>query len=428
MVASIPHIVQPYHNYMLCAIPSVEQVWEALFSLPLDKSLGPDGFPTFFLQMYWKVVMKDVVKAVQELFGAKSLLKEINSTFLILISKFPRASTLDKFRPISLFNSFYKIISKVLTTRMIKLLPLIIFKKKSGFVPGRQILYSVMIVHQMIHSLESNKREGMLLKPDLSKAYDRVDWSFLEIVLKAFGFDLKVCKLVSQLVSTSSLAVLVNGGPCDFFKPSRGLRQGDPLSPILFIILAECMGRLIERKNMEGNIKGIKPASNSVPFMHQHFFDDTIMGGEASMREAKAMKEVLDCYVRGSIQLINWDKISLYFLNTPEDRQRKIARILGCNMGVFPSSYLGLPLGLNPPDSFWNGIMDRFSKNLGGWKGATHSQARKCQLVKSTLQNLPMYALSLFVILVKFAERMEKIQRDFLWTRVERKKRYPLVA
>ena len=198
--------------------------------------------------MYWPVIMKDVVKAVQEFFGARSILKEINSTFLVLIPKVPGVDTLDKFKPMSLCNSFYKIISKVLTLRLIKLLPLIISLQQSSFVLGRQILDSVMMVHEVIHSMEARKREGMLLKLDMSKAYDRGDWSFLEMVLKAFGFDVKSCKLISQLVSTPSLAVLVNGSPSDFFKPTRGLRQGYPLSPILFIILAECIGRLIERK------------------------------------------------------------------------------------------------------------------------------------------------------------------------------------
>ena len=155
--------------------------------------------------------------------------------------------------------------------------------------------------------------------------------------------------------------------------------------------------------------------------MHQQFFDDTIMGGEASVKEAKAMKDILDIYSRGSGQLINWDKSFIFFINTPEDRQKKISRILGCSVGKLPSTYLGLPLGTNPPDSFWNGIMDRFSKKLVGWKGASLSQVGKCQLVKSTLQNLSVYALSLFFIPVKFFERMEKIQRDFLWTGAERK-------
>jgi hypothetical protein len=178
--------------------------------------------------------------------------------------------------------------------------------------------------------------------------------------------------------------------------------------------MVECIGRLIEKKKKEGRIIGSKPSSKCTPFLHQQFVDDNIMGGEASIKEAKAMKDTLDTYSRGSGHLINWDKSSIFFINTPKDKQKKISRILGCQVGKLPSTYLSLPLGMTPPDSFWNSIMDRFSKKLVGWKGVILSQAGKCQLVKSILQNLPIYALSLFTILIKFAERMEKIQRDFL--------------
>lgn len=208
-----------------------------------------------------------------------------------------------------------------------------------------------MTVHEVIHSMEARKREGMILKLDLSKAYDRVDWSFLGLVLQAFGFDQKVCKIISQLVSTSSLAILVNGSPLYFFKPTRGLREGDPLSSILFIILAECIGRLIKKTKMDGRIKGLKPSSKCDPFSHQQFVDDTIMGG-ASVKEEKAMKDILDMYTRGLVQLIIWDKSLIFFVNTHEVRQRKIAKILGCGVGMLPSTYLGLPLGSTPPDSF----------------------------------------------------------------------------
>ena len=135
------------------------------------------------------MVKRDVVKAVQEFFGARSLLKELNATFLVLIPKTPGVDSLNLFRPISLCNSFYNIISKVLTSCILKVLPLIISPQQSRFVPGRQILDSITMVHEVIHSLEARKREGFLLKLDLSKAYDRVDWGFLKVVLQAFGFD-----------------------------------------------------------------------------------------------------------------------------------------------------------------------------------------------------------------------------------------------
>ena len=121
----------------------------------------------------------------------------------------------------------------------------------------------------------------------------------------------------------------------------------------------------MEQKKKDERIKGFKPSSKCTQ-RHQQFVDDTIMGGEASVKEAKAMKDTLDTYSRGLGQLINWDKSSVFFINTLEQRQKKISSILGCQVGKLPSTYLGLPLGTIPSDSFWNGIMERFSKKLAG--------------------------------------------------------------
>ena len=170
------------------------------------------------------MVKKDVTKVVQEFFGARNLLKELNATFLVLIPKISGVDSMEKFRPISLYNSFYKIISKDLTSRILSILPLIISPQQTRFFPGRQILDSIISVHEVMHSLEAGKKEEFLLKLDMSKAYDRVDWNFLLAVLQAFGFDTQVCKLISQLVSSPSLSILVNGSPSLFFSPSRGLR------------------------------------------------------------------------------------------------------------------------------------------------------------------------------------------------------------
>ena len=116
--------------------------------------------------------------------------------------------------------------------------------------------------------------------------------------------------------------------------------------------MVECLGRLIEKRKLEERLKGLKPSSKCALFSNQQFVDDTIMGGEASVKEAKVMKEILDMYTRGSGQLINWEKSMIFFVNTPKVRQRKIARILGCGVRNLPSIYLGLPLGTKPPDSF----------------------------------------------------------------------------
>lgn len=127
------------------------------------------------------------------------------------------------------------------------------------------------------------------------------------------------------------------------------------------------------------------------------------------MREARIVKSILNTYSNTLGKLINWDKRSVFFFNTPLGKQRKIVGILGCNVGVLPSIYLGLPLGTKPPRIFWDNLIDIFNRKLVGWKGITMSQASKVTLIKSTLQKLPTYALSLFPIPAKVANHLESI-------------------
>ncbi|XP_059076611.1 uncharacterized protein LOC131875908 [Cryptomeria japonica] len=156
--------------------------------------------------------------------------------------------------------------------------------------------------------------------------------------------------------------------------------------------------------------------------------DDTILLGSATVHEARSFKGALKIYTQAFGQIINWNKKSIFFINTPPQRKRKIAHIIGCVVDSFPSIYLGLPQGLSPPDTFWRSIVDRFNKKLARWKVPLLSQARKLQLLKSSLQNLPVYALSLFMIPSKFVEAIEKIHKIFLCSGVEDRRRIPLVA
>ena len=141
-----------------------------------------------------------------------------------------------------------------------------------------------------------------------------MDWNFLFTILWAFGLDAQVCKLISLLVASPSLSVLVNGHPSPFFSPSRGLRQGDPISPVLFVIMVECLGRLIQKKIRDKCLVGLWPSSGPSNFTHQQFVDDTILGGEASVREARSFKSILNSYTRGTGQAINLEKSSIFFL------------------------------------------------------------------------------------------------------------------
>ena len=153
----------------------------------------------------------------------------------------------------------------------------------------------------------------MAVKIDLQKAYDRVNWNFLQVVLKNFGFDENFVKWILECVSTVSFELLINGGKTGQFRPKRGLRQGDPLSPYLFILCQEVLSRILEKEFMEKNISGGKASIGNTPITHVMYLDDIVLFSEARMREANAINDCLEKYCRWSGQLLNKAKSRVIF-------------------------------------------------------------------------------------------------------------------
>ena len=192
------------------------------------KAPRPDGFTIDFFKACWDLVKLDVWAVVEDSRSSSSILKSLNSTFIALIPKQEDVVTPSKFRPIALCNVLYKIISKVMANRLKPILPLIISEEQLGYVEGSQIMDNVLFAQEMIHTLQSKKRAGMIIQLELSKAYDKVSWSYLEAVLEVFGFGQCWIKWILAMVKSPSFSILVNGAPSAPFFPSRGITQVIP--------------------------------------------------------------------------------------------------------------------------------------------------------------------------------------------------------
>ena len=271
--------VTPEMNQELTLIPSDSEIKAAALSINAGKAPGPDGFSAKFYHAYWHIIGSDVCKDVRQFFLTGVLHPQQNETHVRLIPKITGARKVAEYRPIALCNTHYKIVAKILTRRLKPLLPSLISKSQSAFVSGRSIGDNVLITHETLHYLrtsEAKKFCAMAMKTDMSKAYDRIEWGFLRAVLEQLGFDPRWISWVMCCVETVSYSFLINGSPMGSVNPSRGIRQGDPLSPYLFILCTKTLSSLCDRAQNDGSLPGVRVARGCPAINHLLFADDTM--------------------------------------------------------------------------------------------------------------------------------------------------------
>eukprot|EP00253_Pinus_taeda_P036591 PITA_36591 len=346
---------------------------------------------------------------------SNSLKAGLNATFIALIPKSEESNKPDKYRPIALCNIIYKIVSKVVELRLKPVLPHIISPEQSGYVEGRQITDGIILTHEIIHSLKQSRKPGMLLKIDLSKAFDSISWDYMQKVLNAFGFDNAWIRWVSSLISSAFFSILINGIPTSTFRASRGIRQGDPLSPFLFIIMAEGLGRSIKNSIQSQVLKGIS-LHQTPTISHQQFVDDNMIFGYSSVQEARALNSLLLLFSKASGALINSVKSQIFFFNTHPTTQRAIARILGFPIASLPSKYLGAPLfAYTRKHSSWTSLLENLEAKLSLWTHRSLNMASRMVLIKVLLQSMPLYLFSILAAPKWLLKAIKKLQRNFLW-------------
>ena len=235
-------------------------------------------------------------------------------------------------------------------------------------------------------------------------------------MLVRLGFYPKWIHWMEGCLSSASVSILVNGSPSAEFTPQRGLIQGDPLAPFLFNIAAEGLNGLM-RQVVEKNIfKGYSVGSQNVSISLLQYADDTIFFGEASMENIKAIKSILRTFELVSGLKINFAKSSFGSIGMSEAWKRNAAKFLNCSMLSIPFVYLGIPIGDNPRRcQLWDPILKKCERRLAKWKQRHISFGGRVTLIQSVLTSIPIYFLSFFRIPRRVVERLEGIQRRFLW-------------
>uniref|UniRef100_A0A803NMF8 Reverse transcriptase n=1 Tax=Cannabis sativa TaxID=3483 RepID=A0A803NMF8_CANSA len=424
----IQTIISDGTNSNLIRPPSASEIKEVVWSMPPLKAPGPDGMPGKFFKDHWEIVGQDVIDAVKKFFENGELDRRINQTFMVLIPKKIGANCFDDYRPISLCNFTYKIIAKLLANRIKPLLSDIISPTQSAFAPGRWIAENSILAHEIMDSFKKCKgRSGFVgLKLDMSKAYDRIELGFLEHVLGAFGFGGHFIRLLMKCVRSVSFSILLNGGPLKQFYPKRGLCQGDPLSPYLFILCSEVLSRLLLREEDHGRITGFKVSRSSPPISHLMYADDTLIFCKADMEEIETVQECIRTYCEWSGQCINVRKSAYVFSKNMDDsRKAEIVSLLGFRGMNRDDKFLGNPiLWSNSKVKDFKFIKDRLCARIEGWRCKLLSQAGRTTLIRSVAASTPVYSMSTFLLPKVLCHEMDQAIRKFWWIGNAEKDRY----
>ncbi|KAH9663932.1 reverse transcriptase domain-containing protein [Citrus sinensis] len=401
---------------------TTEEVEGALAQMCPTKAPGPDGLPAAFFQKHWSSVKEGVFKTCLHILNEGGNLAPLNHTFIALIPKTQKPRKVSEFRPISLCNVIYRIVSKTMANRLKQILDDIISPMQSAFVPSRLITDNVIIAYECLNKIRQSKgnREGLV---DISKAYDRIEWVFVKGVMQKLGFPKKWINLVMNCISTASFSVLINGVAKGLIHPQRGLRQGCPLSPYLFIMCAEVFSNMLVHAEHQNLVHGLRFSKN-ISVTHLLFADDSLIFSRASSFDCKNLKRLFDCYTAASGQVFNYEKSSMFFSsNTSSSHMEEIKGIFALNVVSKHEKYLGLPSMVGrKKTSFFNNIKLRLLTKLSSWESKFFSNGGKEVLIKAVAQAVPAYAMSVFKIPHSFCDDIEKAIARFWWGSSETKR------
>ncbi|GKD78323.1 RNA-directed DNA polymerase, eukaryota, reverse transcriptase zinc-binding domain protein, partial [Tanacetum coccineum] len=352
------------------SVVSLEEIRSAVWDCGSQKVPGPDGFSFLFVKKFWEIIKHGIQSFVVKFFDSNELPLCTNFAFITLIPKVPNPLFIKDYRPISLIGIQYKIIAKILANRLSKVI---------------DFLMAPLFLAKLLPGIRNGTRS----------------FCYLKLILK-------------RLLIRSS--ILITGSPTSEFSLKRGLRQGDPLSPFLFIIIMEGL-HIALRDAMAANLlHGVKLGPSNFRLSHLFYADDVIIVSEWDHRDMDNIIRVLHVLYMASGLKININKSNLFGVGVSSEEVAIMAANSGCLSGSFPLTYLGLPIGSNMNRVVnWKVLIDRFKLKLSGWKANLLSIGGRLTLIKSVLGSLGIYFMSIFKAPDTVIKVMESLRASFFW-------------
>ncbi|XP_056688055.1 uncharacterized protein [Spinacia oleracea] len=389
----------------------------ALKGIDINKAPALDGFNSQFFISTWDILKEDIYRAVQEFFATGRMLKQINNTTVTLIPKVQNATNIKDFRPIACCSVVYKLISKILTHRMQSVIGEVVNNAQAGFIPGRNIADNILLATELVKCYSRKHiSPRCMIKVDLKKAYDSLEWPFLKSMMQELGFSDLFIKWVMQCLSTVSYSILVNGFPTMPITAKKGLRQGDPMSPYLFALGMEYLSRSLAVATSEGRFN-FHPRCKKLGISHMMFADDLLMFARADVPSVNSLFGAFLKFSAASGLSANLHKSDVYTAGISADVETQIFDVIGIKKGFFPFRYLGVPLTtrkLRYVDC--KPLIEKTSARIRSWTTEFLSYAGRLQLVKYVLFGMQLYWCQIFVMPKKVMKEIQHLCRCFLWT------------
>jgi hypothetical protein len=334
------------------------------------------------------------------------------------------------YRPISLCNLCYKVITKIIANRLKPFLSRSISIEQMGFLQGRRIQDAIGTTHESLHSIKKKRLKALVLKLDLRKAYDCIDWDHLRMILLKIGVGIQMTNWIMACVTSPAFAVLINGEATDFFRSGRGVRQGCPLSPLLFILVMEGLNILLKNSMESGSISGIK-VSRLIKVLHILFVDDVIIMSKASLVEWKEIFKLISLFCRASGLSVNHTKTIVYYEGLSGDDLIPFKSLLPFDFCALSTGfkYLGyfLRTGTHRA-SDWEWLVTKFSNKISLWCHWWLSLGGRYILVKSVLEGQSVYWMSMEALPRSVIKKIRKLIFKFLWNGHSESQHYHLCS
>lgn len=340
----------------------------------------------------------------------------INATTIALIPKITEAARVKDFRPIACCNVVYKIVTKLMTMRLRPILQKLISKNQGAFLDRRLIQENVWLMHDLVKNYQAKGgAPRCAIKIDIMKAYDTVRWGFLLRTMKVMGFPTNFIEWTWQCISTARFSVSINGELVDFFKAKRGLRQGDPMSPYLFLLVMEVFGKMLGRTFEKEQLK-YHPRCQQLKLSYVAFADDLFVMARAHVPTLKSIRETLEQFGKISGLNPNKEKSAIFVAGCTAEEEAQMTEAIGFPKENLPVRYLGVPLvasRLRERDCL--SLIDRIKGRINGWANIKLTYGGRLQLIKSVAVSIQSYWSSIYLLPRRVLKTINSMLSQFLW-------------